>query len=156
RTERELTHAETVQALRQFIDQLVALSDRSVVICVDELDKLARPEDAIDAINGIKDLFHLPKTHFVLSVSTDAMHNFAARGVPIRDVFDSAFDTIVPVRPLTIDESRTLISRRARDFSAAVALFCHAWSGGHARDLIRTSRSCVDFRRALGTDEEAT
>jgi len=156
RTERELTHAETTQALRQFIDRLVALSGKPVVICVDELDKLANPDDAIDMINGVKDLFHVAKGHFVLSVSTDAMHNFAARGVPVRDVFDSAFDTIIPVSPLTVEESQTLISRRARDFSRAVVLFCHAWSGGHARDLIRTSRACVDFRRELKGDEQAT
>jgi len=156
RTERELTDAESVQALRQFVDQLLALSNKPVVICVDELDKLANPAEAVDAINGLKDLFHVAKAHFVLSVSTDAMHSFAARGVPVRDVFDSAFDTIISVSPLSPDESQTLISRRARDFSRVFVLFCHAWSGGHARDLIRTARSCVDRKRELRDDEVAT
>ncbi|MEV0617126.1 P-loop NTPase fold protein [Nonomuraea sp. NPDC050404] len=156
RTEREVTHAESVQALRQFVDQLLALSDKPVVICVDELDKLAKPDEAVNAINGLKDLFHIAKAHFVLSVSTDAMHSFAARGVPVRDVFDSAFDTIIPVGPLALEESQTLISRRARDFSRVFVLFCHAWSGGHARDLIRTARSCVDLKRDLKDGEEAT
>ncbi|MEO3826296.1 P-loop NTPase fold protein [Actinomadura sp. B10D3] len=155
RVERELSQAESVQALRQFIESLVALSNKPVVICVDELDKLADPETAIDAINGIKDLFHIPRCHFVLSVSTDALHSFAARGVPVRDAFDSSFDTIIAVSPLALEESRTLISRRARNFSGAAALFCHAWSGGHARDLIRTARACVEFRCSL-TDDEAT
>ena len=156
RTERELTHAEAVRALKEFIEQLVDRGEKSVIICVDELDKLADPHDAIEAINGMKDLFRIPHGHFVLSVSTDAMHSFAARGVPVRDVFDSAFDTIIPVGQLTIDESRTLIARRARDFSAAAVMFCHAWSGGHARDLIRTSRSCVESRHALRDGEEPT
>ncbi|MFB4282633.1 P-loop NTPase fold protein [Nonomuraea sp. MTCD27] len=156
RTEREVTHAESVQALRQFIDQLLALSNKPVVICVDELDKLADPAEAVDAINGLKDLFHVAKAHFVLSVSTDAMHSFAARGVPVRDVFDSAFDTIIPVGPLSLEESQTLISRRARDFSKVFVLFCYAWSGGHARDLIRTARSCVDLKHELKDGEEAT
>ena len=156
RTERELTHAESVQALRQFVDELLALSGKRVVICVDELDKLANPADAVDAINGLKDLFHVSMGHFVLSVSTDAMHSFAARGVPVRDVFDSAFDTIISVSPLMLEESQTLISRRARDFPKVFVLFCHAWSGGHARDLIRTARACVDVRRELKDDEEAT
>lgn len=156
RTEREFTHAESVQALREFVDQLLALTRKPVVICVDELDKLADPADAVDAINGLKDLFHAAKGHFVLSVSTDAMHSFAARGVPVRDVFDSAFDTIISVSPLSLEESQTLISRRARDFSKVFVLFCHAWSGGHARDLIRTARSCVDLRRECEDDEEAT
>ncbi|WP_143082241.1 P-loop NTPase fold protein [Nonomuraea wenchangensis] len=156
RTEREITHAESVQALRQFIDQLLALSNKPVVICVDELDKLANPAEAVEAINGLKDLFHVAKAHFVLSVSTDAMHNFAARGVPVRDVFDSAFDTIIGVGPLSMKESQTLLSRRARDFSTVFMLFCHAWSGGHARDLIRTARACVELKRELKDGEEAT
>lgn len=156
RTEREVTHAESVQALRQFIDQLLALGDKPVIICVDELDKLADPADAVNAINGLKDLFHIAKAHFVLSVSTDAMHSFAARGVPVRDVFDSAFDTIIPVGPLSLEESQTLISRRARDFSQIFVLFCHAWSGGHARDLIRTARSCVDLKHELKPEEKPT
>ncbi|MFI6392489.1 hypothetical protein [Nonomuraea sp. NPDC050540] len=156
RTEREVTHAESVQALRQFVDQLLALSNRPVIICVDELDKLANPAEAVDAINGLKDLFHIAKAHFVLSVSSDAMHSFAARGVPVRDVFDSAFDTVISVGPLSLGESQTLISRRARDFSRVFALFCHAWSGGHARDLIRTARSCVEQKSELQGEEEAT
>ncbi|WP_219471090.1 P-loop NTPase fold protein [Nonomuraea rhizosphaerae] len=154
--EREVTHADSVQALRQFVEQLLVLGNKPVVICVDELDKLTDPADAVKAINGLKDLFHVAKAHFVLSVSTDAMHSFAARGVPMRDVFDSAFDTIISVAPLSLEESQTLISRRARDFSRVFVLFCHAWSGGHARDLIRTARSCVDLKRELGEDEEAT
>ncbi|WP_037559387.1 P-loop NTPase fold protein [Spirillospora albida] len=156
RTQRTLSRAESVQALRDFIESLVRLGGKPVVVCIDELDKMARPEDAVDAINGIKDLFHIPGAHFVLSVSTDAMHGFAARGVPVRDVFDSAFDTIVPLGPLTFTESHTLITRRARNFSGAVALFCHAWSGGNARDLIRTARSCVEHRALLAEGEEAT
>ncbi|TDB84746.1 hypothetical protein E1264_23625 [Actinomadura sp. KC216] len=144
RNEREVTHAESVQALRQFIDQFVHLSGMSVVICVDELDKMPDPAKAVEAINGIKDLFHIPGAHFLLSVSTDALHSFAARGVPVRDVFDSSFDTIVRISPLNFDESQKLLSRRATRFSAVFALFCHAWSGGLARDVIRTARSCVE------------
>ncbi|MFI0369340.1 P-loop NTPase fold protein [Actinomadura sp. 1N219] len=147
RNEREVTHAESVQALRQFIDQFVHLSGMSVVICVDELDKMPDPDKAVEAINGIKDLFHIPGAHFLLSVSTDALHSFAARGVPVRDVFDSSFDTIVRISPLNFDESQKLLSRRATRFSAVFALFCHAWSGGLARDVIRTARSCVEHAK---------
>jgi Cdc6-like AAA superfamily ATPase len=147
RTERELTHGESVQALRQFIQRLVALADQSILICIDELDKIADPDKAIQTVNGIKDLFHIPHVHFLVSVSSDALHRFAARGVPVRDVFDSSFDTVIQVAPLSFEESGQLIARRARRFPATVVMFCYAWSGGHARDLIRTARACVEFRR---------
>jgi hypothetical protein len=153
RHERVLTHAESVDLLRDFLLDLARLSARPVVlVCIDELDKMSDPNKAVEMINGIKDLFHIPGVHFVVSVSTDALHRFAARGVPVRDVFDSSFDTIVNMRRLSAKESRLVISRRATDFCTPAVLFCHAWSGGHARDLIRTARACVDVRADSGTD----
>ncbi|MEU4242787.1 P-loop NTPase fold protein [Actinoplanes sp. NPDC026619] len=165
RAQRELTHAESVQELRLFLEKLVTLLKRQpakaelpgrVVVCIDELDKVDKPETAINMINGLKDLFHVDGVHFLVSVSTDALARFAARGVPVRDAFDSSFDTIVRMTPLTAEESRTLIFRRALRFRSSAALFCLAWSGGNARDLIRTARACVVGRgngetdRALG------
>lgn len=155
RSERELSHAEAVQDLREFVNQLVAMTGRAVLVCIDELDKIADAGVAVEAINGIKDLFHFPKTHFVVSVSTDALHSFAARGVPVRDVFDSSFDTVIKVSRLSFEESRVLISRRALHFPASAALFCYAWAGGHPRDLIRTARSCVEFRHDLVDKQQA-
>jgi hypothetical protein len=78
------------------------------------------------------------------------MHSFAARGVLVRDVFDSAFDTVVEVRRLSPAESADLLSRRATEFSFPAMYFCHAWSGGHPRDLIRAARSCVTYRARAG------
>jgi hypothetical protein len=90
--------------------------------------------------NGIKDLFHIPNVHVVVSVSTDAMHSFAARGVLVRNVFDSAFDTVIEVQRMTVTESREVLWRRATNFPAPTMMFCHVWSGGHPRDLERYSK----------------
>jgi len=153
RRERDVTHAESVDLLRDFLHDLARLSSRRLVlVCIDELDKISDPKHSVDMINGIKDLFHIPGVHFVVSVSTDAMHRFAARGVPLRDVFDSSFDIIVSTRRLSLRESRLLISRRAIDFCVPAVMFCHAWSGGHARDLIRTARACVETGAASDTN----
>jgi hypothetical protein len=146
RSERDLTEAEYVEALRSFLTELTTVHRTRVIICIDELDKMDQPEDVVAVVNGVKDLFHLPDVHVLVSVSTDAMHTFAARGVLVRDVFDSAFDTVVEVRRMGPDETRELLSRRATNFSVPAMLFCHAWAGGHPRDLIRTARKCVAFR----------
>ncbi len=145
-TERQPTEADSVNRLRRFLMALTYRTAGRVIICVDELDKIDKPEDVVSIINGIKDLFHLPRVHVLVSVSTDAMHSFAARGILVRDVFDSAFDTVVEVRRLGPDESIELLSRRATRFSVPAMLFCHAWSGGHPRDLIRVARACVTYR----------
>jgi hypothetical protein len=57
-------------------------------------------------VNGLKDLCHVTDTHFVVSVSEDALDSFALRGVPVRDVFDSSFDTVMRIRPFTAARDR--------------------------------------------------
>ena len=113
------------------------------------LDKIADGNQAIELINGLKDLFHIRNTHFLVSVSQDALISFALRGVPVRDVFDSSFDQVVRLKPFTPADSTELLSRRVIRFPIAAALLCHVVSGGLPRELIRTARSCVELRRAL-------
>ncbi|GIJ81280.1 hypothetical protein SAMN05443287_12323 [Micromonospora phaseoli] len=152
--ERTATEADGVEQLRRFLRAVVRVTGSLVIICVDELDKMDRPEDVVAVVNGIKDLFHIRSVHVLVSVSTDAMHSFAARGVVVRDVFDSAFDEVVEVSRLTYQESAELLALRATDFSFPAMYFCHAWSGGHPRDLIRAARACVTYRAKQGEDGE--
>ncbi|MGE5292507.1 MAG: P-loop NTPase fold protein [Micromonosporaceae bacterium] len=145
-TERQSTDADMVGSLSWFLRALCRRTRKRIVICIDELDKIDEPDDVISMINGIKDLFHIPDVHVLVSVSTDAMHSFAARGVLVRDVFDSAFDTVVQVRRMNAEESRDILWRRATNFPVPAMMFCHVWSGGHPRDLIRAARACVTLR----------
>ena len=148
-TERDPTHPELIASFTQYLENYRRLGGRKIVIAVDELDKLATAEEAISAVNSLKDLFHLPNTHFVVSVSEDALVRFMMRGIPFRDVFDSAFDNIVKVRPPSPEDAWKLLAHRTGGFPLSAALFCYAWSGGMPRDLIRTARACVDVRRRL-------
>ena len=75
---------------------------------------------------------------------------FAMRGIPFRDVFDSAFDNIVRVEPPSPEDAWKMLAYRTGGFPISVALFCYAWSGGLPRDLIRAARACVHTRRRLG------
>lgn len=151
-TERLSTDADMVESLSWFVRELRVRTGKRIVICIDELDKIDKTDDVVSIINGIKDLFHIPGVHVVVSVSTDAMHSFAARGVLVRDVFDSAFDTVLQVRRMNAQESREVLWRRATNFSVPAMMFCHVWSGGHPRDLIRAARACVTLRaEAQGT-----
>ena len=71
------------------------------MIGIDELDKISDGNKAIELINNLKDLFHVRDTHFIVSVSEDALTSFALRGVPVRDAFDSSFDKILRMKPFT-------------------------------------------------------
>jgi hypothetical protein len=152
-TQRERSHPELVAAFKEYLEQYRLSGGRSIAIAIDELDKLAKASEAIAAINSLKDLFHIPNTHFVVSVSEDALHRFAMRGVPFRDVFDSAFDTIVKLREPSPSETREMLARRSeglQGFPMPVVLLCYAWSGGIPRDIIRTARACVKIRNRIG------
>jgi hypothetical protein len=126
------------------------------VIAIDELDKLSEASDLVEVINDMKDLFHIEGVHFLVSVSTDALDNFASRGVPTRDAFDSAFDTIFSMNRMLPEESIRILQARSTGFPVPLALFCHAWVGGLPRDLLRTARSCVETYRTLGVGERRT
>jgi hypothetical protein len=143
-TERDWTQPERVRAFRDFGSFYRSRSDRSIIIALDELDKLAESEDVIDVINSIKDLMHSPGIHFIVSVSEDALTRFALRGIPIRDAFDSTFDLIVRVERFSVADSSALLQERVRGMPGLLILFCHILSGGVPRDLIRFARHCVD------------
>jgi Cdc6-like AAA superfamily ATPase len=146
-TQRERSHPELIATFAQYLEAYRRLGGQPIVIAIDELDKLATAEDAIGVVNSLKDLFHLPNTHFVVSVSEDALVRFIMRGIPFRDVFDSAFDDIIQIVPPSPEDAWKILMHRTGDFPISVALFCYAWSGGIPRDLIRTARACVDIRR---------
>lgn len=97
-TEREPTHPELIDAYKAYLEQYRWLEGLPIVIAIDELDKLSSVDETIAVVNSLKDLFHIPNTHFIVSVSEDALHRFAMRGIPFRDVFDSAFDTMSPIQ----------------------------------------------------------
>ena len=151
--QRERSHPELIAAFKEYLEQYRLWGGRPVAIVIDELDKLQDADEAIAAVNGLKDLFHIPNTHFVVSVSEDALRRFAMRGVPFRDVFDSAFDTIVKLDVPTPYEAREMLARRSGElqgFPMPVVLFCYAWSGGVPRDIIRAARACVNIRNRKG------
>jgi hypothetical protein len=148
---RESSLPELVADFRSLLTQFSAEGsvgyEKRFVIFVDELDKIANTDGLIEAINGIKDLMHIPGVHFVVSVSEDALLRFEERGIPARDAFDSTFDTIIRMRRLTLRESLDILTARAAAFPEAISLACHAWSGGLPRDLLRIARRCVTIQR---------
>ncbi|MFJ4952185.1 P-loop NTPase fold protein [Streptomyces sp. NPDC088760] len=146
-TERERSHPESVDAFKTFAKRYCNETRKSVIIAIDELDKLDQVDEALEFINGIKDLLHVEGVHFIVSVSDDALYRFELRGVPLRDAFDSSFDMIIPVRRFEVSESRELIERRTVDFPDELTLYCHSLSGGLPRDLIRSARQCINVRR---------
>jgi Cdc6-like AAA superfamily ATPase len=149
--ERETSHLQRVDAFQKFAALYRNVSDRTIIVAVDELDKISTPDEAIDVINGLKDLMHGEGIHFLVSVSEDALARFALRGIPLRDAFDSTFDTIAEVDRFSVEDASSLLQRRVVGMPELLAYYCHALSGGIPRDLIRFCRQCVDVGRQAST-----
>ncbi len=149
RKHRAMTRVDSASCLRDLLTEYCRQPGRPrFVVCVDELDKLPTAEALVVTINNLKDLFHIDGVHFVVSVSIDALRSFEQRGLPDRDAFDSSFDTVIDVGWLTVKESEDVVTSRANGFHPHLAYYCHAWSGGLPRDLLRAARRCVEIQRA--------
>ena len=148
RSRRDMSQPDMVEEFRKLLSSFSAeKADNRFVVFIDELDKIAQTDEIITVINGLKDLLHIPGVHFVVSVSLEALRRFEERGVPARDAFDSAFDVVVPASLLTLDESCQVLDARVAAFPPVLAFYCHAWSGGLPRELLRIARNCVEAQR---------
>jgi hypothetical protein len=132
-----------VAEFRKFAASVAADVDRRgdrVFIGVDELDKIGSAEQAEHFLNEVKGIFGIPHLFFMVSVSDDALNAFERRGLPLRDAFDSSFDEILRVAPLSYPESRRLLYRRVIGLTEPYVALCHCLAGGLARDVIRAAR----------------
>jgi hypothetical protein len=109
------------------------------VVAIDELDKLESVDKARDFLNEIKGILDAPNTRFLVSMSEDAIASFERRGLPFRDVFDSAFDEVVRVPYLTVKQARMLVDGRVTDVPVPFLVLAYCQSGGLPRDLLRAT-----------------
>ena len=130
RAERPVTLPELVDSFRNYSTR-VASSLRSasgregrVVIGIDEVDKIRDSDRAEAFLNDVKAIFGSPGCLYLVSLSEDAMAEFAHRTPSIRGTFDTAFDEVVPVGPMTYRHSEQLLFKRVtgvpRTFIACV------------------------------------
>jgi hypothetical protein len=148
-----LTYPELVSKFRSFLGSVaakVSVNKGRVFIGVDELDKIGDPDQAQRFINEMKAILGVPNCSYLVTLSDDALASYEMRGLPVRDAFDSAFDEIVHVGYLHLEESRRLLSRRVIGMPVPFICLCHCLSGGLPRDLIRTARHAVTATQPKG------
>jgi KAP family P-loop domain len=151
--EQPQSYPEIVDEFRNFARTVAAETHRRnsrVFIGIDELDKIGSADQAEQFLNEIKGIFGIPHVYFLVSVSDDALNAFERRGLPLRNAFDSSFDEIMYIGPLSYDESRRLLYRRVIGLSEPFVALCHCLAGGLARDVIRAARQVVRVAVAIG------
>ncbi|MBA4010940.1 MAG: hypothetical protein C0481_03665 [Phenylobacterium sp.] len=138
---------ELVERFRRFVE-LLANEYGSVIIGIDELDKLRSAQEAEKFLNGVKSVFGIPRCFYLISVSEHALSAFERRGLGFRDAFDSAFDDVCLVTYGELAASRELLARRIVRFPEPFVQLCHMLSGGLPRDLIRYARLVLELADA--------
>jgi hypothetical protein len=140
-TERPMSFPEIVDRLGQFLQRVA--QDRQVFIGIDELDKIESAGEAYEFLNDIKAIFGVRGCFYLVTISENAMSAFERRGLPLRDAFDSAFDTVVEVPYLRYGQSRRLVLSRVIGMPEPFIALAHVMAGGLPRDLIRAARELV-------------
>ncbi|MEU2800917.1 hypothetical protein [Streptomyces sp. NPDC007117] len=110
---------------------------KTVVIAIDEVDRLGADTDALAFLREIKAILGVPLVHYLISVAEDVGAAFVRRGLPHRDATDSSLDDIIHVQPSTLSDSRAILAKRSQTLKEPHILLAHALSGGILRDLLR-------------------
>ncbi|MET9914885.1 hypothetical protein ABZZ74_50925 [Streptomyces sp. NPDC006476] len=118
---------------------------KTVVIAIDEVDRLGADTEALAFLREIKAILGVPLVHYLISVAEDVGAAFVRRGLPHRDVTDSSLDDIIHVQPSTLKESRAILAKRSQRLKDPHVMLAHALSGGILRDLLR-STGCSSAR----------
>jgi hypothetical protein len=155
RAEQPVTLPELVASFRGYSAKVAAWQQSvkgkkaRVIIGIDEVDKIRDGDRAEGFLNDIKAIFGVPGCLYLVSLSEDAMAAFAQRAPVIRSTFDSAFDELVSVGPMTYSNSEQLLFKRITGVPRPFLALCHVLAGGMPRDLVRAARALIDVAAQL-------
>jgi hypothetical protein len=156
RAEQPVTLPELVDTFRDYSARVASWRqsafgpDSRVVIGIDEVDKIRDSERAEAFLNDVKAIFGVPGCLYLMSLSEDAMAGFAHRSPSIRGTFDSAFDELIPVGPMSYRDSEQLLFKRVTGAPRPFIALCHVLAGGLPRDLVRAARALIDVTGDAG------
>jgi hypothetical protein len=156
RAEQPVTLPQLVERFRKYSEQVAASRQSAdggggrLVIGIDEVDKIRDSDRAEAFLNDIKAIFGVPGSLYIVSLSEDALAGFARRTPSIRSAFDSAFDELVPVGPMTYRHSEQMLFKRVSGVPRPCIALCHVLAGGLPRDLVRVARALIAVRPSEG------
>lgn len=139
--ERELVERPTT--LSSLVNDFRTLAERtaevvgSVLIAIDELDKMADPEKVKALLRDIKGIFEIPNVYFLVSVSDEAVRALNLGAVTERDEFNSSFYTVIDLRPVSPQECARLLTSRREGFDEQAAIALGVLAGGIPREVVR-------------------
>lgn len=134
--ERPATLSSLVNDFRALAAEAGDVSGR-VVIAIDELDKMAKPDKVRELLRDIKGIFEVPHVHFLVSVSDEAARKLSLGALSDRNEFNSSFYTVIESQPATPEDLADLLEGRGARFPREVGLALAVLAGGNPRETLR-------------------
>jgi hypothetical protein len=119
----------------------------SVLICIDELDKIVDFEEIRAFVRRIKAIFEVPGVYYYVSLAEDTLKSLYLGAAAGKNEIDSSFDHIVRIPPLSCDVGESIAasylqSHSSGDLPPRLARVIATLSYGVPRDIIRR---CDEF-----------
>jgi hypothetical protein len=143
-TERPMTLSSLIHDFRALTEQAATVAG-SVLIAIDELDKLDDPQRARALLRDIKGIFDVPGVFFLVSISYEAARSLSLGSLIGCDEFSSSFYTVVDVPPLSPTQGTDLIASRTGKPSPRVAEAISVLAGGNPREILRIADLSSDL-----------
>ncbi|MEL7471002.1 MAG: hypothetical protein AAFN27_21295, partial [Pseudomonadota bacterium] len=106
---RELSLPGLTAAFGDFLGKVAQVYNGKVVICLDELDKIEEIDDLDGLLRAVKGVLGHKNTHFLLTVSEDALARYSTRRRMERGMLESSFEIIAFLDRVRSDQSRDIL-----------------------------------------------
>lgn len=154
-TENGLALPELIEVYREFAAEVGRLRQSrlgqpgggTLIIGIDEVDRIHDPEAAERFVNGVKAVFGSPYCLYVVAVPQPGPDG---RGADLA----SAFDESMRMRRLTFADAHELLAARLTGISRPFSALCTVMSAGNPRDLLRYARLLIEEGRDGATTLE--
>jgi hypothetical protein len=113
------------------------------VVCIDELDKINKPDELEALLKGIKGIIGQQNTYYLLTVSEDAISKFTTRFRNERDLLESSFEEIYLLNRVDFELGKRImlgpLYESKKDDSAVVlnCLLIWVFANGIPREIKR-------------------
>jgi hypothetical protein len=133
----------------EFLRDVAEVFSGNVVICIDELDKITGVAELFKLLKGIKGILGQENTHFILTVSEDAMAFFNERFSHERSLVESSFEEIIYLDRLSLDVTEKVIRqslgiRESTDNFLRNCTIQWIFAGGIPREIKRNLFTCYN------------
>jgi hypothetical protein len=154
--ERPTTVASLVFDFRRLASAIVATTGKSLVIGIDELDKIDDREAARSLLRDIKGIFEIHGAFFLVSVSEEAATDLRLGTLHGRNEFNSSFYTVIEMPLLDPVGVSLLMNKRGAKLGVDQEIMLCLLSVGNWREAIRLADQWDQTLRMSRPDKQPT